>query len=380
MFRKLCKFCEMKILLIEPYFTGSHKSWAEGFKEHSKHEVEILSLSGHYWKWRMHGGAVSLARKLNELKWSPDLILATDMLDLTTFLSLTRKKTSHLPTAIYFHENQLTYPWSPTDRDVLKERDNHYCFINYASALAADRVFFNSDYHRNVFLEELKNFLKNFPDNNELNTIEQIRIKSSTLHLGLDLQVFDQTRPAETEKEYRAVILWNHRWEYDKNPEDFFNALYQLDEHGVEFKLVVLGENFSRKPEVFLKAQERLGEKILHYGYAGDFESYVIWLWKADIIPVTSNQDFFGISLVEAMYCNCFPLLPKRLAFPEHIPEKYHPTFFYKNQSDLVKRLKGLIFNVKVIRKQNIRQFIEHYDWKRIIQQYDDLMAGMRYF
>ena len=26
-----------------------------------------------------------------------------------------------------------------------------------------------------------------------------------------------------------AVILWNHRWEYDKNPELFFTTLFDLD-------------------------------------------------------------------------------------------------------------------------------------------------------
>ena len=51
----------MKILILEPFFTGSHQQWAEGFQKHSTHQVEILSLSGHHWKWRMHGGAIALA-------------------------------------------------------------------------------------------------------------------------------------------------------------------------------------------------------------------------------------------------------------------------------------------------------------------------------
>ena len=66
----------------------------------------------------MHGGAVTLARMFMESELQPDLILTTDMLDLTIFLSLTRSRTANIPTAIYFHENQLSYPWSTTDRDV----------------------------------------------------------------------------------------------------------------------------------------------------------------------------------------------------------------------------------------------------------------------
>ena len=97
----------MNILLLEPYCTGSHRSWAEGYKKYSKHNITILSLPGRFWKWRMHGGAVTLAKEFLKLQKYFDLILATDMLDLTTFLSLTRKQTSDIPTAVYFHENQL---------------------------------------------------------------------------------------------------------------------------------------------------------------------------------------------------------------------------------------------------------------------------------
>ena len=132
----------MRIALLEPFFSGSHKSWAEEYARFSTHEIKIFSLSGHHWKWRMHGGAVTLAEKFLEGNFQPDILLASDMLDLTTFLSLTRDVTHDIPAAIYFHENQLTYPWSPGDKDVSLARDNHYSFINYTSALAASKVFF----------------------------------------------------------------------------------------------------------------------------------------------------------------------------------------------------------------------------------------------
>ena len=75
----------MKILILEPYYTGSHKQWAEGYKKYSNHEIEILSMKGQFWKWRMHGGAVTLAKQFNNLDYKPDLILSTDMLDFSTF-------------------------------------------------------------------------------------------------------------------------------------------------------------------------------------------------------------------------------------------------------------------------------------------------------
>ena len=130
----------MRIMIVEPFFTGSHAAWAEEYARCSRHRVDILRLGGHHWKWRMHGGAVTLARRFLQADALPDLILASDMLDLTVFLALTRSRTAAIPAALYFHENQIGYPWSPQDQDPLARRDQHYGFINYSSALAADSL------------------------------------------------------------------------------------------------------------------------------------------------------------------------------------------------------------------------------------------------
>ena len=304
----------MNILLLEPYYGGSHRSWSDGYKKYSSHDITILSLPGRFWKWRMHGGAVTLAKEFNKIEKSFDLILASDMLDLTTFLSLTRKKSSHIPTVIYFHENQLSYPWSPDDRDIIEKRDKHYGFINYSSALTANHCFFNSDYHRSSFLSELPKLLKHFPDYNELASIQQIESRSSVLHLGLDLKRFNSYR---SEQKGTPIILWNHRWEYDKNPVGFFKLLRLLIKNNIDFKVVILGEKFSEFPSEFTKNIKILGDRILHIGYVDTFEEYASWLWKSDILPVTNIQDFFGASIMEAVYCECIPILPNRLTYPE---------------------------------------------------------------
>ena len=96
----------MKIALIEPYYTGSHKAWADGYAARSRHEVTLFTMPGQYWKWRMHGGAVTLARRVIDRGIKPDLVLATDMLDLTTFLALLRHHMDPVPVVYYFHENQ----------------------------------------------------------------------------------------------------------------------------------------------------------------------------------------------------------------------------------------------------------------------------------
>ncbi|MDA3902545.1 MAG: DUF3524 domain-containing protein [Desulfuromusa sp.] len=369
----------MEIVLLEPFFAGSHASWAQEYAARSRHHIKILSLKGQHWKWRMHGGAVTLATEFLAGGYKPDLLLATDMLDLTTFLALTRKLTFNIPTAIYFHENQLTYPWSPTDPDPEQQRDIHYGFINYASALAADVVLFNSDYHQRSFLQELPGFLKAFPDYNEAETTQKIIDKSRTLHLGLDLKKFDGCRRDwEKSADRPPLILWNHRWEYDKNPQEFFQALYALQEQNIDFELAVLGESYRNVPNVFAEAKLKLSDHIVHWGYEKNFSDYAAWLLRADILPVTSIHDFFGMSVVQAIYCNCFPLLPKRLAYPEHITADYSERCFYTNFDDLVVRLKSACLNIESLRQEKLQVMVAHYDWGGMGAVYDDLLEKIK--
>ena len=44
--------------------------------------------------------------------------------------------------------------------------------------------------------------------------------------------------------------------------------------------------------QIFDKAKEVLGSNIVQFGFCQSFDEYAKWLWKADILPVTSNQDF----------------------------------------------------------------------------------------
>lgn len=366
------------ILLIEPFFTASHRRWATEYANFSQHNIELLTLSGRHWKWRMHGGAVTLARLFQEKQLALDLILATDMLDLTTFLSLTRRQTAHIPTALYFHENQLTYPWSPNDADVRLKRDNHYSFINYISALAADLVLFNSNYHFQSFINALPTFLHQFPDYKELNTVSTIQNKSRVLPLGMDLQKFDAYQTSHLDADAPALLLWNHRWEYDKNPDDFFKALNILQSEGLDFEVIILGEKFKKTPKIFEQAQQLLGKRIRHMGYVPDFSEYARWLWQADILPVTAHQDFFGGSVVEAIYCQTTPLLPYRLAYPEHLPKTVHSTYFYTDFQDFVQKLRYAIQRVKQLRQQKSRlqSYVARYDWRQLVGGYDGVFGN----
>jgi glycosyltransferase involved in cell wall biosynthesis len=139
----------------------------------------------------------------------------------------------------------------------------------------------------------------------------------------------------------------------------------------------VLGECFAQKPAIFLDAREKLKDKIVHFAYVDSFDDYAAWLWQADILPVTSLQDFFGGSVIQALYCNCYPLLPERLSYPEHIPDAFHSMFFYSDFDDLAGRLQDLLLNIHVVRQESIQHFVTKYDWQTMAPRYDQTFEAM---
>ena len=340
----------------------------EGYRKSSEHHIQFLTLPGRHWKWRMHGAAVTLAEKFLADRPETDLLLFTDMLDVTTFLSLTRKVTANLPTAIYFHENQISYPKSRYDSDLQAGRDNHYAFINYTSALCCDQVLFNSSYHRESFLRELGQIHSKYPDYRELDSITRIGGKSRVLHLGLDLKRLDISK--EQKRNEPPIILWNHRWEYDKNPEEFFRAMKVLRDRKLSFNLAILGEKFRTSPPIFNEIQDQLADRLLHFGFVQSYAAYASWLWRSSLLPITSRQDFFGASIMEAVYCKTIPLLPNRLTYPELLPEAFHKDCIYVNFEELLTKLENMLLNPGYPATE-LAASAAKYDWSVMAPVYD---------
>ncbi len=365
------------ILILEPFFSGSHKSWINQYKGYSSHNIKVLSMKGKFWKWRMYGGAVTLAQEFMGLDFDPHIILATDMLDLTTFVSLIRRKLKvSVPIAVYFHENQLTYPWKEGGKDKELQRDINYGFMNYTTALASDHVFFNSHYNMNSFYDTLERLLKKMPDYRHTGVIDSLYGKSQVLPIGINLKNIDKGDKAIYNEDL-PLILWNHRWEFDKNPDDFFNALFLLKKEGLRFRVAVLGESYKNSPKIFDRAFKVLGEDIIKTGYLKGHE-YASWLLASDILPVTSNHDFFGISVMEAVYSGCYPILPKRLTYPDLYDIHENPELFYDDFSGLVDKLRYAIININQIRKKSYRRLASPYDWTKLIKQYDEVIGSLK--
>lgn len=334
----------MRILALEPYYGGSHRAFLDGWMARSRHEWTLLDLPPFKWKWRMRHSALTFGEQAARLAragrpW--DVLFCSDMLNLAEFLGLAPGPLRALPAIVYFHENQLTYPVR-----VESERDYHFGYTNMTTALAATRVWFNSQFNRRSFLEALPRFLKRMPDYYPEDAVERIDERSEAQYPGVA-----QPAPRGERRPGPLRILWAARWEHDKNPEAFFDALARLEERNVAFRLSVIGEQFREAPEVFAQARRRFAGRIDRWGFQGTRLQYEEALLAADVFVSTAEHEFFGLSAVEAIAAGAVPLLPKRLAYPEILSEcvaSAAGAFFYSGGSDeLADRLADLAAGVE---------------------------------
>lgn len=329
----------LKILALEPYYGGSHQQFLDTWSQYSRHAFDILGLPAHKWKWRMRHAPITLAAQVKPLlqagkKW--DALFCSDMLNLAEFMGLAPPALQQLPAVIYFHENQLTYP-SPAD----DPRDHHFAFSNLTSALAATSVWFNSDFHRASFLSEMSAFLRRMPDYRPLQAVEAVRAKASIHYPAVQMargRVLRSAGPMQ--------VLWAARWEHDKNPEDFFAALGQLEADRVDYRLHVVGQSFRATPAVFERARRQFTHRIDTWGYLHKREDYERVVRAADVIVSTAQHEFFGISVVEAVLAGAIPLVPSRLSYPELFadlpPDVSEHCIYDGSVGDLAGRLRAL--------------------------------------
>ncbi|MAA88069.1 MAG: glycosyl transferase family 1 [Haliea sp.] len=291
--------------LLSAYRADSHAAWADWLlASQPQFNWQRLELPGRHFAWRIRGNPLSWLDALPLEQ--PDLIVATSMVDLATLKGL-HPRLAGVPTLYYFHENQFAYP--------LSHRQNHWLepqMVQLYGGLAADRLLFNSAFNRDSYLQGIAGLLAQMPDAVPDGVVQRLAQKSVRCPVPIE------PVPAAQERDSQ-LVLWSHRWEHDKCPELFVEAMVALAEEGVEFRLALLGKRPRRTPPALARLRETLPQLIVADGQLPAAE-YRGQLGRAAIAVSTARHEFQGLAMLEAASAGAIPLVPDALCYAEQYP------------------------------------------------------------
>ncbi|XP_037345169.2 glycosyltransferase-like domain-containing protein 1 [Pungitius pungitius] len=396
-----------RVLLVEPFYGGSHKQLIDLLQQNIS-GCSVFTLPAKKWHWRARTAALHFSQTLPTCP-SHRVLFSSSVLNLCELVAL-RPDLAHLKKVLYFHENQLVYP---VRKD--QERDFQYGYNQVLSCLVSDVVVFNSVFNMDSFLSSISSFMKKIPDHRPKDLDQLIRPKCLVLYYPIQFpdvsrpkveykvvsspeEMPDEAQigsgefpslgnqqedPHESRTDQRPVskrdpgdqmkplhIVWPHRWEHDKNPELFFSTLMKLKEKEVDFNLSVLGENFSEVPGIFSEARLRLDPHILNWGFLPR-GAYLEVLLQADVVVSTASHEFFGVAMLEAVHCGCYPLCPKALVYPEIFPAEY----LYSTPEQLFKQLQRLCRRPDIVRRHVVKVDTSSYSWTSLKGHYEALLS-----
>lgn len=352
-----------RVILAEPWFGGSHRAWAEGLARHSAHEIVIVGLTPELWRWRLRAGAAPLAAAIKDEvgKNGPsDLVLVSGLVDVAALLGHLRPRPD-LPVVTYMHESQLLYP-TPTGA-----ADPDATLRNWESWRASDRVWFNSDFHRDAVVAALPAWAAAQP---EPLAVEEVIERFEVVSVGVEPPTGTRTQNAGP-----PIILWPHRWEADKAPSVFGRALNKLVDNGLDFRLVLAGEDPNSSP-VRSEIVDAHAERLLA---AGPFErsEFEAWLHACDVVVSCADHEFFGIAVVEALMAGCLPVLPDALSYPELVPVEFHDAALYP-VGTFGSRLAEVVADVPKHRSDTagLAASMQRFAWTHVVAAYDERIAA----
>jgi len=358
----------MNVLYIETFYGGSHRYFADRWIEESRHSHELHTLPPRFWKWRQAGSALYLAETIPRAGNAEyDVMVISGMIDLAHLKTL---RPDLPPALLYIHENQFSYPLQKGE-----QRDYRYGLTDLVNMLSAEKVVFNSAFNRDSFLQECRELFRKLPDALPRGALDTVMEKSVIIYPGIDTPDIDLSHAVNTNEE-PPLIIWNHRHEHDKNPQTAFGILERLKNRGFLFRLALLGERFSKTPEAFSRARSVLKENIVIDDYP-TAQEYRSWLKRGDIVISSAVQENFGLSVIEAAAAGCWPLLPRRLAYPEVMPGWVSRACFWNDERELEQSLEKLLGTDRRQRESltvPLSRWLKRYLWKYQARKLDEIL------
>ncbi|XP_075287107.1 tRNA-queuosine alpha-mannosyltransferase isoform X10 [Opisthocomus hoazin] len=396
----------MSVLLIEAFYGGSHKQLMDLLQEELREDCVLCTLPAKKWHWKARTAALYFMQTV-PTSANYRTLFASSVLNLAELAAL-RPDLGKLKKVLYFHENQLAYPVQKC-----QERDFQYGYNQILSWFMPEHklahlekvigVKRNGDAYQLEGLpgqQKSRALMRNSNARREPGLHEAQPGLCTPQHEGLpspsaaparldEPEASESANPCQGEDKQHLTfnpsnvwsgrdyqqrplhIAWPHRWEHDKDPETFFKVLLKLKEQDLPFHVSVLGEAFTEIPDIFAEAKKALGSSVLHWGYLPCKEDYFQALCLADVVISTAKHEFFGVAMVEAVHCGCYPLCPRALVYPEIFPAEY----LYSTPEQLFKRLQNFCKRPDIVRKHLYKGETAGFSWAALGGKFRSLLA-----
>lgn len=365
----------MRVLLLSAYHAESHRQWVQGLQRHCAGICwTVLSLPPRHFSWRIRGNGLSWAMlERDTLTAGYDAVLATSVTDLATLRGLVPALAA-IPAVTYFHENQFAYPGSGAQHPSLEP-----AMVNLYSAMAAEKVLFNSRYNRDSMRAGCQALLSKLPDFVPLTQVLDHLNAAEVVPVGLDLPADEPSARAPG----RLQLLWNHRWEYDKGPELLLAVAQASDALGLAVDFHVVGQQFRQQPAAFSRLRELLLQSpclgLGSWGYVREAHHYRRLMARCDVVLSTAIHDFQGLSVMEAVAAGCVPLLPDRLCYPEFYPaDTLYNAMPGETEAQACARQLARLCKTKADGGLLQPPPVCQYGWPSLAPRYESLLAGLR--
>ena len=90
----------------------------------------------------------------------------------------------------------------------------------------------------------------------------------------------------------------------------------------------------------------------------------------------TAWQEFFGVSICEAIYCDCLPILPDRLNYPNLLTDDIKHACLYQRDR-LTAQLRFHLESDTKLDTSPLRDKIAQFDWRAMAPRYDDELSAL---
>jgi uncharacterized protein DUF3524 len=304
---------QLDILALEPFYGGVRKSMLETVMRCSRHRWTLLKLPPRRIERRLSAAAHWFAEQLSR-HWAGrlDLLFTSEALNLADLIRLVPELDDKV-SVVYFHNNQLP---DPDARESQASND----LVNLNTAQAANELWFNSEFHINLFAYRAAAMVEKHSELSSRNPVPEMLAKSRLMLPPFDLNLTSSIQMANPVKREPRTIFVSTR---DADMELLNLGLATLSMRGERFKLLTVGP------------LEKLSNAFARVAIdENDEYAQTAALLRADVFLSTQRWAPVDLHAVRALTAGCWPIVPEDGVYPEIIPKKLRKSCLYEATAD----------------------------------------------